>query len=99
MNTTPSSKADPEQYARVVLWHLAESHATVRMMHARVLGLELDPHSKEAMAALFQENAKIREIAEGYYTQALKQSRIQPVSDYPPPPQSSGGGDIGSAAR
>src|ERR1035437_3604540 len=99
MNTTPSSKPDPEQYARVVLWHLAETRATVRMMQARVLGLELDPHSPEAMDALFAENAQIREIAEEYYAQALKQSRIQPVSDYPPPAQSSGGGDIGGAAR
>jgi len=64
MNTTLNQKPDPEQYARVILWHLAETRATVRMMQARVLGLEIDPHSPEAIDALLADNAQIREIAE-----------------------------------
>ncbi|HTV41500.1 MAG TPA: hypothetical protein VMF08_13035 [Candidatus Sulfotelmatobacter sp.] len=82
---TQQTKPDPEQYARVVLWHLSEIRATVGILQARVVSLEQDPSSKDARQALISDNAKIRVAAEAFYNQALKLANIPPTANFPPP--------------
>jgi hypothetical protein len=86
-----NEKPDAEQCPRVVLWHLAEIRATVGLLQARVLGLEVDPLSPEAMDALLRENAQIRLLTEAFFYKALRHANIAPSSEFPPPFRSGGG--------
>ena len=84
-----NSQPDAEQYARVVLWHLAGIQATLQLMEAKAIkvrGLEVGASEIEILSETAK-NAKIIDtLARQIYRESLQLSNIQPSPTFPNPP-------------
>lgn len=88
MNDTPSSKPDPEQYARVVLWHLCTIQAGLQLLQSdaiRLSGEEAGADVAEILAETSKHGKSLRKRAEPLYQDALRQANIAPSPTFPYP--------------
>lgn len=79
---------DPEQYARVVLWHLCTIQAALDLIHADAIqqsGLAAGASSAEILDETSKRGRQIRRRAEPLYHHALELANLSKSPDFPFP--------------
>jgi hypothetical protein len=86
MNTTPNSKPDAEQYARVVLWHLCNIQQSLSVLESDMIRRDCEARGAspaDILRATKAHGVQNRKVVEVLYSNVLKAANIAPSSTYP----------------
>jgi hypothetical protein len=85
MNANPE-KPDPEQFARVVLWHLCTLQAEMALLQSDFIwmrGKEAGASDSEILGETSKHGKLVKSRAESLYLDALKQANVKSSPTFP----------------
>ena len=86
MNDNAPTKANAEQYARTVLWHLCTIQASLQTMQSDAIyrsGQQADASDVEILKETAKRGEQIRKLAEPLYRDALEQANLKQSPTFP----------------